>query len=154
MINLKRILVATDFSEHSNVAVKYATALAQAFDSEVILCHVVEAPDLISQIPPTGEGYFPPNFQEQQREAAEKECAKIIADSGIKNGRSLIVEGSAFFEVIRAAKAEDVDLVIVGTHGRGAIAHVLLGSVAEKIVRKAPCPVLTVREGEHEFVMP
>ena len=154
MINLKRILVATDFSEHSNVAVKYATALAQAFDSEVILCHVVESPDLISQIPPTGEGYFPPNFQEQQRKAAEEECAKIIADSGIKNGRSLIVEGSAFFEVIRAAKAEDVDLIIVGTHGRGAIAHVLLGSVAEKIVRKAPCPVLTVREGEHEFVMP
>ena len=154
MINLKRILVATDFSDHSKVAVKYAAALAEAFSSEVILCHVVEAPDLISQIPPSGEGYFPPNFQEQQRQAAEKECDKIIADHGIKTGRTLIVEGSPFFEVIRAAKAENVDLVVVGTHGRGAIAHVLLGSVAEKIVRKAPCPVLTVREGEHDFVMP
>ncbi len=63
-------------------------------------------------------------------------------------------EGSPFFEIVRAAKREDADLVIVGTHGRGAIAHVLLGSVAEKVVRKAPCPVLTVREGVHDFVMP
>lgn len=154
MINLKRILVATDFSDHAAVAVKYAAAFAEAFDSEVILCHVVEAPDLISQIPPTGEGYFPPNFQEQQRKAAEVECGKILEEKGIKNGRVLTVEGSPFFEIVRAAKAEDVDLIIVGTHGRGAIAHVLLGSVAEKVVRKASCPVLTVREGEHEFVMP
>ncbi len=154
MINLKRILVATDFSDHSSVAVKYGAAFAKAFDAEVILCHVVEAPDLISQIPPTGEGYFPPNFQEQQRLAAEKECQKILTEAGITNGRVLTVEGSPFFEIVRAAKSEDADLVIVGTHGRGAIAHVLLGSVAEKVVRKASCPVLAVREGEHEFVMP
>ncbi len=154
MINLKRILVATDFSDHAAVAVKYAAALAEAFEAEVILTHVVEAPDLISQIPPTGEGYFPPNFQEQHRQAAEAECQKILSNSGVANGRVLTVEGSPFYEIVRAAKSEDADLVIVGTHGRGAIAHVLLGSVAEKVVRKAPCPVLAVREGEHDFVMP
>lgn len=154
MINLNRILVATDFSDHASIAFKYAQALAGAFDAEVILCHVVESPDLISQIPPTGEGYFPPNFQEQQKQAAQKECETILADSGLAKSRTLIVEGSPFFEIIRAAKQEDADLVIVGTHGRGAIAHALLGSVAEKVVRKAPCPVLTVREGEHEFIMP
>jgi len=154
MINLKKILVATDFSEHSKVAAKYAAAFAGAFDAEIIFCHVVEAPDLISQIPPTGEGYFPPNFQEQQKEAAEQECQKLIQELGLKNARPLIVEGSAFYEIVQAAKKEDVDLVIVGTHGRGVIAHVLLGSVAEKVVRKAPCPVLAVREGEHDFVMP
>lgn len=154
MINLKRILVATDFSDHASVALNYGAALAEAFDAEVILCHVVETPDLISQIPPTGEGYFPPNYQEQQKKAAQKECESALSKTGIAKGRVLIVEGSPFYEVIRAAKSEDVDLVVVGTHGRGAIAHVLLGSVAEKIVRKAPCPVLTVREGEHDFVMP
>ena len=59
-----------------------------------------------------------------------------------------------FVEIIKAARSEDADLIVIGTHGRGAVAHMLLGSVAEKVVRKAPCPVLTVREGEHDFVLP
>ena len=63
-------------------------------------------------------------------------------------------EGSPFYEIIRYAKEQDVDLIIMGTHGRGGLVHVLLGSVAEKVVRKSPCPVLTVRHPEHEFVHP
>ena len=62
--------------------------------------------------------------------------------------------GSAFVEIIQYAKAHNIDLIVLGTHGRGPIAHMLMGSVAEKIVRKAPCPVLTVRHPQHEFVMP
>jgi len=62
--------------------------------------------------------------------------------------------GSPFVEIVRYAKDRDIDLIVMGTHGRGPIAHMLLGSVAEQVVRKAPCPVLTVRHPEHEFVMP
>jgi nucleotide-binding universal stress UspA family protein len=65
-----------------------------------------------------------------------------------------IREGSPFYEIIRYAKERDIDLIVMGTHGRSGLVHVLLGSVTEKVVRKAPCPVLTVRHPEHEFVHP
>ena len=154
MITIQKILVATDFSEHSATAIVYAAELARAFDAEVLLCHVVEKPDFLSQLPPGGEGYFPPNFAEVNKQRAQEECDRLLANSKVARGRVLIIEGTPFVELVRLARDEKVDLVIVGTHGRGAIAHMLLGSVAEKIVRKAPCPVLTVRQGEHEFVMP
>ena len=65
-----------------------------------------------------------------------------------------LVTGSPFLQVVRMARKEGVDLIVMGTHGRTGLAHVLMGSVAEKVVRKAPCPVLTVKHPEHEFVMP
>jgi len=65
-----------------------------------------------------------------------------------------IVAGNPFVEIIRYARAHEIDLIVLGTHGRGPVAHMLLGSVAEKVVRKSPCPVLTVRPAQHEFVMP
>jgi nucleotide-binding universal stress UspA family protein len=154
MIALKKILVATDFSEHSRSALKYAAALAEAFDSEVLLCHVVPGADLLSYVPPGGEGYFPPNFVESQQKGALEEGERWLAEAGIANGRVLTPSGTDFVEIIRTARDEQVDLIVVGTHGRGAISHMLLGSVAEKLVRKAPCPVLTVRHLDQEFSMP
>jgi universal stress protein A len=82
------------------------------------------------------------------------QCEQVLAAAGLSHARVLLLHGSPAREIIRAAAAENVDLVIVGTHGRGAIVHLLLGSVAERVVRTAPCPVLTVRSGEHEFVTP
>jgi universal stress protein A len=64
------------------------------------------------------------------------------------------VTGTPFVEIVAAAKRHDSDLIVIGTHGRGALAHALIGSVAERVVRKAPCPVLTVRSGTHRFEMP
>ena len=154
MITLKKILAATDFSAHSEIAVRYAAEFARAFDAEVLLCNVVGHADILSQIPPGGEGYFPPNLEELHEDQARKECEQILKNSGIARGRVVVNVGSPFVEIIRLARDEDVDLIIIGTHGRGAVAHMLLGSVAEKIVRKAPCPVLTVRHGEHDFAMP
>jgi nucleotide-binding universal stress UspA family protein len=154
MIALRKILAATDFSEHSRVAVDYAAALAKTFGAEVLLCHVVEPPDLISQGPPTGEAYFPPNLSQLQHDAAESECARLLQEADVSKGRALVAIGSPFIELIRIARDENADLLIAGTHGRGAVAHMLLGSVAEKLVRKSPCPVLVVRAGEHDFVMP
>lgn len=154
MIDLKRILVATDFSQHSQVALNYAAAFAKAFKAEVILCHALEKPDFLSQLPPVAEGYFPPNLGELQEQHARVQCEQVLAAAGLSQARVLLVHGNPAGEIARAAKDEDADLIIVGTHGRGALAHILLGSVAEKIVRFAPCPVLTVRSGEHEFVTP
>ena len=154
MIELKKILVATDFSDHARAALRHAVGLAQAFSSEVILCHVVESADWVSQIPPTGETYFPPNLPELQEQESRGLCQKLLTEFNVENGRYLLPHGSAFAEIVRTARAEDVDLIVIGTHGRGAVAHMLMGSVAERVVRKAPCPVLTVREGEHEFVHP
>jgi len=154
MITLKKILAATDFSRHSEIVVQYAAEFARVFDAEVLLCNVVGRPDILSQIPPGGEGYFPPNLEEIHEEQARTECENALKNSGISQGRVVVSVGSPFVEIIRLARTENVDLIIVGTHGRGAVAHMLLGSVAEKVVRKAPCPVLTVRDGEHDFVMP
>ena len=152
MIDLKRILAATDFSQHSQVALRYAAALAKAFSAEVVLCHVLENPDFLSQLPPVAEGYFPPNLAEIQEKHARVQCEQVLAAEGLSQARVLLRHGTPSVELVQAAKDEHADLIIVGTHGRGAIAHLLLGSVAEKVVRAASCPVLTVRSGEHEFV--
>ncbi|MFN7805377.1 MAG: universal stress protein [Planctomycetaceae bacterium] len=152
MINLKRILVATDFSQHSRLALKYAATLAEAFQSEVILCHVLEKPDFLSTLPPVMEGYFPPNLAELHEKHARKECEALLSQAGIKNSRIVLPHGNPAVETVAAAKKEEADLLVVGTHGRSALTHLLLGSVAEKIVRSAGCPVLTVRQGEHDFV--
>lgn len=154
MIRIQRILAAVDFSAHSDVVLRYAVELARVCSAETIVCHVIAKADALSQLPPVGEGYFPPNYEDLQREAATKEANKAITAAGLTGARVEIVAGNPFLEIVQLAKRENVDLIIVGTHGRGAVAHMLLGSVAEKVVRKAPCPVLTVREGEHEFVMP
>ena len=154
MIDLKRILTATDFSPHSKIALDYAAAFAKAFGAEVTLCHVLERPDFISQLPPVAEGYFPPNLAELHEKHARVQCEQVLAAAGLSAARVLLRHGSPYPEIVRAAREENADLIIIGTHGRGAIAHMLLGSVAERVVRAAPCPVLTVRSGEHEFVMP
>lgn len=154
MIDLKRILVATDFSQHSQVALKYTVALAQAFQAEVVLCHVLEKPDFLSGFPPVMEGYIPPNLAELHEKHARVECETLLSQFPLKDARIVLPHGNPAHEVVASAKAEQADLIIVGTHGRGALTHLLLGSVAEKIVRTATCPVLTVRSGEHEFVKP
>jgi nucleotide-binding universal stress UspA family protein len=152
MIQLDRILVATDFSEHARMAFDYAVELARTFDAELLLCSVVEGPSLLSQVPPGGEAYFPPNLTDLLKQSAQETCEKLLQQAGLTKARILTPAGTPFVEIVRTARDENADLVVVGTHGRGAIAHALLGSVAEKVVRSAPCPVLTVRRGEHDFI--
>ncbi|GAB4149986.1 MAG: universal stress protein [Planctomycetaceae bacterium] len=154
MIQIEKILVATDFSDHSAVALQYAQEFSKAFGAHILLCNVVESSGFLSHLPPGGEGYFPPNMDEIRQKNAEEKCQTVIDDAGLENASVHVVVGKPFVEIVRLAKSENVDLLILGTHGRGAVAHMLLGSVAEKVVRNAPCPVLTVREGEHEFVHP
>lgn len=154
MIELKKILIATDFSDHARVAFRHALGIAQAFHSELILLHVLELNDMLSQLPPIGENYFSPALTQAQEDHAKHLGEEWLKECGDVKARFLTRQGSPFLEILGTAREEDVDLLVVGTHGRGMIAHMLMGSVAEKIVRKASCPVLTVREGEHEFVHP
>ena len=154
MIALKRILVPTDFSEASEAAVKYARAFAEAFNASLEVLHVMEDPFIYA---PTSEGYVPPPglLEEMERTSRERLNAVLPEDVQRKLRAEVVLKkGSPFVEIVRYAREHEVDLIVMGTHGRGPIAHMLLGSVAEKVVRKAPCPVLTVRHPEHGFVMP
>jgi nucleotide-binding universal stress UspA family protein len=82
--------------------------------------------------------------------------SRILTDAERQTYSAHVVTlcGSPFMEIVAYAKAQNIDLIVLGTHGRGPIAHMLMGSVAERVVRKAPCPVLTVRNPEHEFIGP
>ncbi|MBI1312578.1 universal stress protein [bacterium] len=150
MITLKKIVVPTDFSDHSVKAVRYGAELASKFGAELHLVHAIEATPVMY-----GEGaYFPPETQAELEAAAVKQLDSVdVGADGVAVVRK-VVPGHPFVEIIRYAREVDAGLIVIGTHGRGAIAHMLLGSVAEKVVRKAPCPVLTVRDKEHEFVNP
>lgn len=154
-IQLKKILVATDFSEHAQLALRYGVEMAKQFSAELLICNVIPYPDLISQLPPTAEAYIPSNLHEMHVRNAEEQGRKLIAEhcQGV-NASFEFRSGSPFVEIIRLAKDDNIDLLVIGTHGRGAVAHMLLGSVAERVVRKAPCPVLTIRAGQHDFVQP
>jgi nucleotide-binding universal stress UspA family protein len=154
MIELKQILVPTDFSEPSRVALRYGMALAETFGATLHVLHVVIDPYII---PPAGEGYLPPaDFPQQLELRARQELEQFVpADWRRKHPTKLdCVHGAAFAEITRYAQDHVIDLIVIGTHGRSAVAQLLLGSVAEKVVRTAPCPVLTVRAKEHEFVHP
>jgi nucleotide-binding universal stress UspA family protein len=155
MIDLHRILVPTDFSKHSRNALMYAAAFAEKFGAELHLLHVVQdlalfIPEAVSVAPPIA----PP--MEQMTAAVRAALQRLVKDNQLE-GKAVhleVREGTPFYEIIQSAKEKEIDLIIMGTHGHSGLAHVLLGSVTEKVVRKAPCPVLTVRDPEHEFVHP
>lgn len=151
MIKLEKILVPIDFSQFSAKALRYGEELAAKFHAELHLLHAFETVPIMS-----GDSvYFPPDLAAQEEAAAAKTLdeQKVDVPDNVNVVREL-KHGHPFVEIVRYAKENDIGLIVMGTHGRGAIAHMLLGSVAERVVRKAPCPVLTVRDEEHEFVMP
>jgi nucleotide-binding universal stress UspA family protein len=155
MIQLQRILVPTDFSDCSTTALRYGVALAERFGSEVHLVHVVQ--DLVALAPEPGLSFPPPGeYLQELQSSAERSLARLPGDglpfAGPVTRR--VLQGPPFVELIRYAREYEIDLIVMGTHGRSGLAHVLLGSVAERIVRKAPCPVLTVRPEGHQFKMP
>lgn len=146
MIQLKRILAATDFSEFSTNAVRYACELAEKFDAELHLLHVLEAHAVST--PVFAAGLALNSWMQESRAAAEKSLASALDPASRFRGPVVrkVVEGPAFPEIIRYAVNLKIDLIVMGTHGRTrtGIQHLILGSVAEKVVRKADCPVLTI----------
>ena len=155
MLSIKTVLVPTDFSDASETALTYGRAMAEAFGASLHLVHVME--DLLAHAW-AAEVYVAsaPNLREEiERESRLRlEAMLPEAERERLQARVALLSGNPFIEIVRYAKANDIDLIVMGTHGRGPIAHMLLGSVAEKVVRKSPCPVLTVRDKQHQFVMP
>jgi universal stress protein A len=153
-IRIARILFPTDFSENARCAEEYACELARQFQSELHLLYVLQ--DVALVMPEPGAVFAIPALNvEEARLSAERLLATRPADSA-QLGRVIRAtrSGSPFVEIVRYAADNAVDLIVMGTHGRSGLPHVLLGSVAEKVVRKAGCPVLTVRPTDHKFVMP
>lgn len=146
MIKLKKILYPTDFSESSLAALPYALSFARDFKARLILMHVVN-----EQI--FSEGLSLPRLSApealgQELAAEADRQLRMLIPAGERAGldvEHVILRGMPFLEVIRYAKANDVDLIVIGTHGRSGMEHIIFGSTAEKVVRKAPCPVLSVR---------
>ena len=143
---MKRIVCATDFSTTSEAALAEAERLAGQLGAELVLLHVaVEAPLW-------REGIYTPEvrkvFESQRQWAVETLAARAAAlgANGVP-GRVLVKSGSPWREIIDTARDEGAELIVIGTHGRSGLNRMLLGSVAERVVRQAPCPVLTVGPG-------
>jgi len=153
-IQLQKILLPTDFSNLSVIAVHYACELATRFDTELHLLHTLE---VHTDFTPNFEmGLALPNQISESKIAAEKALTSVL-DPLWATGRKVIhsiVEGSPKVEIVRYARTQNIDLIVLSTHGRTGLTHVIMGSVAESVVRTAPCPVLTVRPEGHQFVMP
>lgn len=155
MIALKSILVATDFGEASDAALAYGREMARAFDATLHVLHVAD--DVYVRL--GGDAYVSvlPELQKDLEDEAQKKLDALAISNEAKpiTVKKVVVTSSATAAcVVQYARDNDINLIIVGTHGRGAVAHLLMGSVAERIVRTAPCPVLIVRQHELDFVLP
>lgn len=147
MVKLKKILCPVDFSEYSYEALKYATHMVLKENASLYLIHIVD-----SRVYDYGGPIYEPETtdaktmmnQESVKNLKDKLLAKVSNEIEGKV-ETVISFGVPFVEIIKTAKNYDIDLIVMGTHGRTGLAHVLIGSVAEKVVRKAPCPVLTVK---------
>jgi nucleotide-binding universal stress UspA family protein len=149
--SIRKILVPVDFSEGAQPALALAATMARTFDASVELLHVWQPPPLIPFpvviVPSTGET-TPINIEELARTTAGaqmKELVDRLRDQGVREVLSRVAVGAPAYEIVELATLGHFDLIVMGTHGRSGIAHAVIGSVAEKVVRRAKCPVLTVR---------
>ncbi len=142
---IEKILVATDFSEYSEEACGYALTLAKKFDATLILLHIINEPvDL--------RGFYVPHitFEELEKEITEgaskmldKFCSEHLGD--FSKYEKMVVPGIPFEEIVKVAKEKAASMIVIGTHGRSGLDHLIFGSTAERVVRTSPCPVLTIR---------
>ena len=147
VFELKQILVPVDFSRCSRKALQYAIPFARQFGAELTLLHVIEPAVAISMVEVVPQNYLEPKAEaEANLDSFRREVGDDIAT------KALVRAGSPPVEILDAAKELDAHLIILSTHGRTGLEHVLLGSTVDKVVRRASCPVLVVREHEHEFI--
>jgi nucleotide-binding universal stress UspA family protein len=158
MISIKTILLPTDGSDCSAKAVAYALSFARQLGGRVVALHVIDRRwDEQMRVMYADVGQ---DMTEKVRTGYEEEARRIlreVTDAAGKVGvpvETKILAGIPSEDIVRLAGELPADLIIMGTHGRAGVSHLLLGSVAEKVVRRAPCPVLTVRKEEHDFVTP
>ena len=154
MIRIKNILVPTDLSEYSRYALPYAVEFARSYDATLHMVHIIEplwgaSHALYAEFPgPVGdnlESLKASNAQSLEELAAEVKEVPV---------QTQVLVGPPHVQIVRYGRDKAIDLIVLATHGRTGLSHVLIGSVAEKVVQMAPCPVLTIKHPEHEFVMP
>jgi len=153
-IKINKILCPTDFSDPSDHSLTYALEMAKQYGAKLYLLHVIEP------LTPVQGLDMGPSFGFDERPHVEQRVQELLDETVSDEMKEaveiqpLISRGAPFLEIIRAARTEDVDMIVIATHGRTGLTHALLGSTTEKVVRKAPCPVLSIRHPEHEFVHP
>lgn len=149
VFKLKRILVPVDFSDCSRKALQYAIPFARQFGAGITMLFVIQPYMPISDMVPLDIE----TIESRMRETAEKELAalKDTIEPDVKSDTAVRM-GNPHLEIVRAAQDLNADLIIVSTHGRTGLSHVLMGSTTERVVRHAKCPVMVLREQEHEFV--
>ena len=148
-LRLKKILVPIDFSEPSRKALAYATSFAKQFNAELLLFHAV--PIMTAPAPMYS---MPPETDARLRDESSKQLAQWRSTLPAElSSKAIVGDGaSAYDQIVRAAAENNVDLIVLGTHGRTGARRWLIGSTAERVVRYATCPVLVVREREHDFI--
>src|SRR5215472_9241995 len=151
VLNLKKILVPIDFSPMSKKAFRDAARFAEQFGCEIVLLHVIEPVTAIAGAP-LAVDIFPEAEEDTIAAEAELACLATCSANHQNAFTSVVRIGHAPNEITKAAKELDVDLIMIATHGYTSWRHLCIGSTAERVVRTAPCPVLVVREKEHEFV--
>lgn len=152
MINLKRVLVPTDFSDSARLALRYGISFAGEYGAQLTLLHVIEtvAVGYASDLFPVPMAHV---FQELSG-YARTELQKLVEEAKKKGlpAREVVAQGRPSSEILRFAKEAEIDLIVLGTHGKGVLDQALFGSTTERVVRNAPCPVLTVRPSVHQCV--
>ena len=144
--NISKVLVPIDFSDYSKNALKYAVNFVKHFHAQLILIYVVE-PVIYPPDFSMGQIAIPSVDLDMDKRAIDElnKLAELEIPADIKV-KSIVKTGKPFIEIIEIAEDENIDLIIIATHGHTGMEHILFGSTAEKVVRKAPCPVLTLRE--------
>lgn len=154
MTKIKKILFPTDFSKYSDYALQYAISIASAFSAKLYILHVIDharQQDYFLVLTLTFEEIEDKLMEEAQKKLEELLSKNISQEIEFETS---IKSGTPFVEIIRAAKQENIDLIVMGSHGRSGISEILIGSVAERVMRKASCPVLIVKPKDFKFVMP
>lgn len=154
MIELKNILVPTDFSETAAVALRYAKPLAERFGASLHVLHVLEDPLLGWK--PEGHVVAVPKIRAGMEQGAHAQMGQLLSDEERTkfHAEMVMLWGRPFVEVVRYAADHGIDLIVMGTHGRTGLSHLMMGSVAEKVIRLAPCPVMVVGQQTAENPAP
>ena len=154
MVVIKNILVATDFSKPSGVALAYGRDLARNYNARLHVLHVVD--DAMMRYTPE-VGFIGADSQREIDASASRDLNALVTDEDRRDldAVTVIERGiNPADTIIKYAKEHSIDLIVTGTHGRSAVKRFLLGSVAERVVRSAPCPALTVHTDERDFIVP
>jgi len=153
-MDFKKIIFSTDFSESSQFALPYAVDMALKYHAQLTLVHVIEP--IVTPVDFAWGTYNYPDIEKQVNTYAEDSLKKVVEESIPDNVTTdvVLLFGKPWREIVTYAKENSVDLIVIPTHGLSGLSHAIYGSTAEKVIRKAPCPVLTIRHPDVKFDMP